>query len=95
MRERRPATSFSWLGGRLAGMAEPGIGWLRVLGYGICWADSRRHPPLYSDRQPWAPLVNIGRWRLALRERVPYHVLTLREWQIPAIAAVAKESSDG
>lgn len=34
-----------WCGGR-----SDRIGWFRLLGYGLAWADHRLHPPLLSER---------------------------------------------
>lgn len=40
------------------------IGFVRILGFGIAWKDSRRYRPLWSERQRIFRQVRIGRWVL-------------------------------
>lgn len=48
---------------------EPGIGYVRVFGYGIGWRDGRRWRPLWSDRQRIYRQVHIGPWTLTPLKR--------------------------
>jgi hypothetical protein len=38
------------------------IGFVRVLGFGIAWKDSRRHRPLWSERERIFRQIHIGHW---------------------------------
>lgn len=40
--------------------SEPGFGWIRVLGRGIAWKDTRRHRMLFSERM--GHCLRIGSW---------------------------------
>lgn len=47
-----------------ASYREPGFGWIRVVGYGLCWKDTRRIRNLFSERNGYATLLRIGHWQL-------------------------------
>jgi hypothetical protein len=43
---------------------EPGIGYVRLLGYGLHWKDTRRHPLLWSERERIYRQLRFGPWLL-------------------------------
>ena len=43
-------------------MAQPGIGWIRILGRGFAWKATRRHALLFSERKGLARRLRIGPW---------------------------------
>jgi hypothetical protein len=38
-----------------------GICWFRVYGYGLCYADRDKYPPLFSERNGLVWYVRVGR----------------------------------
>lgn len=46
--------------------ARPGLGWLRVLGLGVAWKDTRRHGLVFSERAGLRKRLRIGAWRVGV-----------------------------
>lgn len=45
-------------------MTFKGGGWFRLFGKGVAWKDTRRHPPLFSERNGYARCLALGPWLL-------------------------------
>lgn len=52
--------------GPIAAHVEPGIGWARVLGFGISWKDTRRSGLTFSERIGARRRLQIGPWRIGV-----------------------------
>lgn len=53
----------------VSGRKINGLWWFRVFGYGIHWKDTRKHPPLASERLGLRNGLQIGYWRFRLLKR--------------------------
>lgn len=42
------------------------IGWFRVFGYGLHWADRATHPPLFSERTGARRRLHFGSWSIGV-----------------------------
>lgn len=48
----------------------PGGGWVRVLGFGVCWKDTTRVPLSCSERLGFVGRLQLGRWCVRFLPRV-------------------------
>lgn len=44
-------------------VSRDGRGWFRLFGVGISWKDTKRHRPIFSERQGYRRGMCIGKWR--------------------------------
>ena len=51
--------------GPLSGYAEPGIGWVRIFGFGFHWKDTTRHHLFFSERNGYRRVYRVGKWALS------------------------------
>lgn len=48
----------------LSWMSTPGGGWFRIAGFGLAWKDTRKHRPLFSERNGFRRSLMIGHWSI-------------------------------
>lgn len=53
----------------LQAYTRAGIGWFRILGRGLHWKDTRRHPLLFSERHGFRKRRQFGPWSFSFLAR--------------------------
>lgn len=59
-----------WVG-PVQGERTRGTWWVRVFGYGVSVVDSRRYPPLFSERNGYVRVWYLGPWRVRYLRPTP------------------------
>ena len=67
-----------------------GIWWIRICGYGIHFKNTKKHPPLFSERYGCIKRLVIGRWSFGILkpvmsgwiDRTPFspNPMSVKEW---------------